>query len=240
MKTIDEALRQALEPPDSYYGSITDLVRQGWAKTFSRHRDSDILEISNYETILATFAEKYELNEDYRVEGSSHWAVGWVDQIMVRALDCKCEDWEDADLMYRDLHPIEEEEMLHPFLNAGWYCNTCGALAKVRPIFEEVLEIAGQLEEYAVLDEEDYSEREYKDLNEYLEGEIYSHYVHLGYEELSDEGYDDLVSFVSSKVREQACRPDDVGDISDLVEGAYCQVLLQDVEHRQELKLDVD
>lgn len=156
MTTLDEALKEALTPPENYWGSITELVTQGWAQTFSRHRDSDVLEISNYETILTAFAEKYKLNEDYRVEGSSHWAVGWTDAILVRALQCKCEDWEDADIYKTSLQ-------FEP-----WRCNTCGDRARVTEIFKDAFELTGRLQDYPVLDEMDYCTREYEDAIETL------------------------------------------------------------------------
>lgn len=157
-------IEQGREHPDSYWGAVTDLQDQGWVLTFARHRDSDHLEISNYETILTSFAEKYELNEDYRVEGSSHWLVGWMDQMMVRALQCNCEDWEQAHIT---VHPDRESKGLKL-----WRCHTCGGdfgIANIRPIFYSAIEFKERMEEYPVLDEEDFSRREYEELMEYIE-----------------------------------------------------------------------
>lgn len=174
MVTLEEALIEATTPPENYWGSITDLCRQGWAQVASKHRDSDQLEISNYETMLKHYTEKYELNEDYRVEGSSHWLVGWTDCILVRALQCECEDWEDASFR----------------LLAGnlWECESCyrggTTLGMLRPIFIDAYDFACRLEDYPVLDEEDFSLREYEDMMEYLEQEVGEEYAHKLFEYL--------------------------------------------------------
>lgn len=161
MATIEQALAEALEAPDHYFGAITELQSQGWAVVFGRHRDSDNLDISNFETVLQDFTDRYKLNDDFRVEGSSHWTVGWTDQLLVRALQCNCEDWEDADFVQR----------------AGnlWECRTCNwsGTAGIRDIFIDAFDFAQRLQNHAVLDEEDYSRREHEDLLKYIEGEIH-------------------------------------------------------------------
>ena len=160
-----KAVEEGREHPRDYWGCITDLQDQGWVLTFGRHRDSDVLGISNYETILKLFEEKkFEKQDDYRVEGSNHWAVGWIDQIMVRALQCDCDDWEKADIVVESKQTEE------------WRCNTCGAVfgtEAIRPIFYECREIAARLENYPVLDEEDFSRREHEDLVEYIETNLF-------------------------------------------------------------------
>jgi hypothetical protein len=164
METMIDALAEAIEPPQDYFGAMTDLAEEGWARVFGRSRDSDNLEISNYETVLASFAEKYELNEDYRVEGSSHWAVGWTDTILVHALDCGCErpqirkgpDWESKGNKWFQCHN----------------CNTLLTLAAIKPIFKDAWEFKLDLDNYPLLDEEDYSRREHEDFTEWVEQEL--------------------------------------------------------------------
>ena len=169
MPDVYEAIEQGREHPRDYWGAITDLQDQGWTLTFARHRDSDHLDNSNFETILKAFDEKYEKYDDFRVEGSNHWAVGWMDQMMVRALQCKCEDWEQADIT---AHPDARSKGLKL-----WRCHTCGTdfgIDRVRPIFMDALEFLGRLEDYPILDEEDHSRREYEELMEYLGNEVSS------------------------------------------------------------------
>lgn len=169
---LAKCVNESMEHPQHYWGAITDLQDQGWGQTFGRHRDSDNIDLSNFETILKYFEEKgYELNDDYRIEGSSHWAVGWTDSLMVRIFDCKCEDWEDADISYNPSPQADE-----------WYCETCMTrmgIEDIRPIFHDCLDFKHRLEEYPLLDEEDHSRREHEDLMDWLEQETSSLTVHL-------------------------------------------------------------
>jgi len=190
MISVDEALKEALTPPEHYYGAITDLVRQGWAQVAGRHRDSDTLGISNWETMLTFYNEKYEVNEDFRVEGSSHWLVGWSDQLLVRALQCECEDWEEADFTFGTV-ALDNETTAQ-----RWYCRECGEEATVRDVFNDALEFQERLDSYPVLDEEDYSNREYEDMIKWLEQEV------------GDEHAGDLYSHLYDTY--SAYRPDDV------------------------------
>ena len=185
MLDVFEAVNETMEHPENYFGAITDYQDNGWGCTFGRHRDSDNLDISNFETILKQFDEKYEKNEDFRVEGSSHWAVGWTDQLMVRVLQCDCEDWENADIR---IHPDSERKGLKL-----WRCHTCGldfGIERVRQIFYDCLEIKNRLDDYPLLDEEDYSRREYEDLMEYLEREVPWHCNHLQNDGRIQDGFD--------------------------------------------------
>lgn len=180
MTTLHEALAEALDPPTDYYGAIIELQGQGWARVFGRSRDSDVLEISNYETVLTHFAENYELDEDYRVEGSSHWAFGWTDEILVRALQCNCTSWTDAD--FHHYEDVVEGKAVRSF----WSCETCGknlGADSVRQIFVDAWDFAQKLKEYPVLDEEDYSRREHEEIIEYIEGAIF----HATPEEIRDD-----------------------------------------------------
>jgi hypothetical protein len=85
----DEA-KQAVEESDpanipdyAYFGDLD--VGNTWAHTLSVHRDSDLLGQSNWEVILKDMEEKFP--KDVTEERASHWAVGWIDKLMVRMLD---------------------------------------------------------------------------------------------------------------------------------------------------------
>jgi len=81
-----EAVRQSDPANIPDYGYHGDLPRgETWAGTFSVNRDSDLLGQSNFEVILADLESKFP--DDVMVERAGHWAVGWVDEIMVRMLD---------------------------------------------------------------------------------------------------------------------------------------------------------
>lgn len=191
MATLEQALTEALEPPDSYWGPITDLVQQGWAQVYGRHRDSDLLNISNFESMLEHYNENYEVNDDFRVEGSSHWLVGWSDCLMVRALQCDCEDWEDADISF---DPLPEP--------AGWYCASCDKYAEVRQIFKDALDFQERMDEYPVLDEEDWSRREHEEFMEYIEQEVGTEYAEACARYLFDEYSYSCVEEIDWKVLE--------------------------------------
>jgi len=60
-----------------YYGN-----REGWLIALSVHRDSDALERSNWEIVSEHLIR--ECGDDVAVERMNHWAVGWVDYLLVR------------------------------------------------------------------------------------------------------------------------------------------------------------
>ncbi len=69
----------------SYHGELP--LGETWGITFSRHRDSDVLENSNFEVISDDLMEKFP--DDCQVENFNHWAVGWVDNLCVKMIDDK-------------------------------------------------------------------------------------------------------------------------------------------------------
>lgn len=56
-----------------------------WAFTVSRHRDSGLLDESNFATISKDMEARFP--DDVEVVHSSHWAVGWIDELAVRVFD---------------------------------------------------------------------------------------------------------------------------------------------------------
>lgn len=214
MITVEEALKEALEPPDHYFGAITDLVTQGWAQVASRHRDSDTLDISNWETMLTFYNEKYEVNEDFRVEGSSHWAVGWCDTLLVRALECSCEDWEDADFVH------EEGAVVKALFDVDtvWRCRTCNSkTATPRQVFLDALDFAERLQNYPVLDEEDYSRREHEEFMEWLESELPYACRQIDEDlDYSTVNIDKVAEYLFDV--HSVCSTEDIGDISWVVD----------------------
>lgn len=61
----------------AYYGE-----REGWRIGLSVNRDSDALERSNWRVIVPPVLTLYP--EDAAVEQMGHWAVGWVEYLLVR------------------------------------------------------------------------------------------------------------------------------------------------------------
>jgi len=74
------------EKPDDWYCPREYKVESGewerWGYTYSKNRDSDILTVSNYETIKDDMLERFP--DDVMVIPSSHWLCGWIDQLWIR------------------------------------------------------------------------------------------------------------------------------------------------------------
>ena len=70
------------EHPVQYDGYSPD----GDYVIYSRHRDSAIYENTNYRLILRELCDMSECVYDFRV---THWAVGWVEYIIVPANSCE-------------------------------------------------------------------------------------------------------------------------------------------------------
>jgi hypothetical protein len=88
MTVIDDKLIQdALARPSdfAYFGDNDDLFVTWGLCGPSMHRDSDCLQESNYITIWNDLFGKFP--DDVSELHSNHWAVGWIDQIMVRVID---------------------------------------------------------------------------------------------------------------------------------------------------------
>jgi hypothetical protein len=91
----------------AYFG---DLEAPPWGQLgfAGQHRDSDVLDRSNHEVIRDALTE---LSPDaFAVEGSSHWAVGWVDIIRIDTSDdvavAAAMAWRDA----LENYPVADDE----------------------------------------------------------------------------------------------------------------------------------
>ena len=84
------------DPDHSWWGDRDIEDKERWGQTFSVNRDSGLLEQSNFETISKDITERFP--EDARIIHSTHWAVGWIEQLFVR--------------MYNDEGPTEAYEAL--------------------------------------------------------------------------------------------------------------------------------
>jgi hypothetical protein len=80
----EAAVKEAAELTDFSYRGDKDLGRT-WATTFSKSRDSSILEQANYVAIKEDLEKRFP--KDVSDERFSHFAVGWLDQLLVRMLD---------------------------------------------------------------------------------------------------------------------------------------------------------
>ena len=82
--TLVKAATQALTRPDSFAYSGSVPLFESWGITFSQSRDSEALERSNYRRIYADLLAKFP--EDVTDMRAGHWAVGWVEHVLVRVL----------------------------------------------------------------------------------------------------------------------------------------------------------
>jgi hypothetical protein len=57
-------------------------ARGEWLVAFTVHRDSDVIERSNWDVLTTYMTTKYP--DDVYIERASHWAVGWMDHLLVR------------------------------------------------------------------------------------------------------------------------------------------------------------
>jgi hypothetical protein len=90
MARSEEALlsiaRKSLElPPDFGYHGSTPLGKTWGFSPFSVNRDSDALERSNYRRISEDLMAEFP--REFRDERMNHWAVGWIDHLLVHVVD---------------------------------------------------------------------------------------------------------------------------------------------------------
>jgi hypothetical protein len=107
----------------AYYGD-----RAGWRIALQVNRDSDALERSNWDVICADMTERFgpEGFEDgqWAIERMHHWAVGWVDYLLVRPGTAA----HDAALVWvRKLadYPVADDEHFGALERAEEWCARC-------------------------------------------------------------------------------------------------------------------
>lgn len=90
------------KPDFAYYGEHGD-----WLVTLAQTRDSDQVERSNWRYITSGILLAYP--DDAVIESMSHWAVGWVEYLLIRPGSPAVKvmsDWADILAIY----PIADEE----------------------------------------------------------------------------------------------------------------------------------
>lgn len=151
MTTVGEFKRQVLDNFNrqecfAYFG---DLDPEYWGQLgfAGQHRDSDALTRSNHEVIVRDLTERFP--ESFRVEGSSHWAVGWMDVVRIDTRDdaavVAAMDWAYA----LDQYPVADDEHYSKTEHEEdqeWY--RCGGR-------EEMIEAIGDDPEFSQLFDED-------------------------------------------------------------------------------------
>lgn len=165
---IEKIAEEALERPSDFgwFGRDEMFVTWGWSG-LSRHRDSNLIDISNWEVSLELLKEEAEKQGwEYEVIGMSHWAVGHADSVIVPVLRPDFPVEEDSYYGARRLKDIEEEDITDIF---KW-------------IMTELIE---PLCQYPVLDEMHLSDLEYEASIENIKNEM-PYWCDVSDEELSD------------------------------------------------------
>ena len=96
--------------------------RDGWLIALSQHRDSDTVDRSNWRTIVPLMLTAYP--DDAAVESASHWAVGWVEYLLVRPgspAAVEAQRWADRLASY----PLADEEDYGELEYAEEWCVRC-------------------------------------------------------------------------------------------------------------------
>ena len=85
MKTLELDLKylELWKYPESYFGD----TYYDYYPVIGKHRDSKILDLSNYECIEKHCIELVG-KDNITYESANHWAVGWVETLMIHK-DCK-------------------------------------------------------------------------------------------------------------------------------------------------------
>jgi hypothetical protein len=104
----------------SFHIDRDEFTSNWYALPFSRTRDAEALELSNYTVITDDLMETHP--EAFEVHSFGHWAVGWVERLYVRADDAlairDAQKWADALASYgiadEEHYSATEYEQNHP------------------------------------------------------------------------------------------------------------------------------
>src|SRR5690242_17226204 len=84
--SIEDAAKEAIKRPSDFGYSGDRSLFETWGMTgITVCRDSKPLEKSNWDTITSDLLERFP--DECEVMGSSHWAVGWSDELICQVYD---------------------------------------------------------------------------------------------------------------------------------------------------------
>lgn len=77
---------QSTVRPTNYFGPLYEYLDEGYGRVYAITRDADYIERSNMDVILEHFNENFAdgKNDTWMVDRASHWACGWVDELLVK------------------------------------------------------------------------------------------------------------------------------------------------------------
>ena len=85
VENILKCAKDGLQKPEDFgYWGSKDMFKTWGFCGVDKNRDSDLLEISNFEVITRDLISKFP--NDFRIENYSHWMVGNVDRLVCRIL----------------------------------------------------------------------------------------------------------------------------------------------------------
>lgn len=89
--------------PSNYMGE----TYESYYVVYSRHRDSDLITESNWDAILSALGGE---SETVIVTRASHWAIGWMELLLVHETDSKALEMSDELIRRIEDYPILNEE----------------------------------------------------------------------------------------------------------------------------------
>jgi hypothetical protein len=94
---IVKLAEMAMEKPSDFGWWGRDEMFESWGFSgINKHRDSDLLQISNFDFITQDLISKFP--DDFEIVGMGHWAVGHVDQLIVKILKDEDGDIEESNI----------------------------------------------------------------------------------------------------------------------------------------------
>lgn len=145
--------REALKRPSDFGWWGFDEMFDTWGFTgIAMHRDSDLLDISNYHSVVRDLRDDFgdDFDEHFQEVGLKHWAVGHTDNLCCRIL---------------------KESKPHSMITDD----------DVTDYFKKAVDIAISLrEDYPVYDECDYSDRQWEAASDWLKECLTSSFIDVG------------------------------------------------------------
>lgn len=111
---LAQAAREALTRPEDFDYFGRDDMFETWGMTFSKHRDSEALDRSNWDVIIEALGADEEIDGDtWAVDHFGHWAVGWVERITCQVID----DDGNVTPVFKKLHEFAQRLESYPILD---------------------------------------------------------------------------------------------------------------------------
>jgi hypothetical protein len=151
-----------------------------WAGTpVTTHRDADVLTRSNFRVISEELTTSYA--DEVYVLHAGHWAVGWVEFLVVKVFK------DDVEIPWDRYDTVSADDVQAV---AEGYCDV-DPIEAFTPAFCELHDWVEKLDGYPVADEDDWSQLEYDELLETLTGSYDVPADHAGAvaEKVHDAGY---------------------------------------------------